>query len=72
MPTVTIQSRIQTITFILILTLASGCFGTSSPLLGQQEGPPPDFQGPPPDDTSLRLDVVAARDNQADPRRRTA
>jgi hypothetical protein len=49
MATVKIQSRIQSLTFILIVTLASGCFGTSSPLLGQQEGPPPDFQGTPPD-----------------------
>ncbi len=54
---------------------------------GSAGGPSPGFPGPSPgwiaggrereeaagaDDTSLRLDVVAAGDNQADPRRRTA
>jgi Spy/CpxP family protein refolding chaperone len=44
----TTYSRMRMTARILILALASGYLSPTSILLAQQDGPPPDFQGPPP------------------------
>lgn len=48
MGTRTTNSRMRVTARILILALASGYLSPTSMLLAQQDGPPPDFQGPPP------------------------
>jgi Spy/CpxP family protein refolding chaperone len=41
-------SRIRMTVFSLLFAAAGGLFGVGPRLLAQQDGPPPDFQGPPP------------------------
>jgi Spy/CpxP family protein refolding chaperone len=48
MGTRTAHSRVCKTACILIFVLTSGYLSSNSLLLAQQEGPPPDFQGPPP------------------------
>jgi Spy/CpxP family protein refolding chaperone len=48
MGTRTAHLQVCTIARLLIILLASGYLPSNSIVLAQQEGPPPDFEGPPP------------------------